>query len=256
MRIELLGTGGFHPNERRETACLVVPEIGLVLDAGTAVYRLPPRVLGQPLDLFLTHAHLDHICGLPTLLLPLLRREIPACRVFAIDKVLQAVREHLFHDDVFPVMPSFEFCSLEPGRQYPLAASSGLRAELSHLPLKSHPGGSRAYRVDWTIDGQSRSFAYVTDTVVDGTYTEFIRGVNLLIHECYFPDEMAEWGPKTGHSCTSQVALLAREAQVGQLILTHIDPTRADDDPLGLSVAREIFPATQMAEDQMVIDVL
>ena len=27
MRLQLLGTGGYHPNERRHTACLLVPEL-------------------------------------------------------------------------------------------------------------------------------------------------------------------------------------------------------------------------------------
>ncbi len=255
MRIELLGTGGFHPNDRRETACVVVPEIGLVFDAGTAAYRLPSRVVGKSLDLFLSHAHLDHICGLPTLLVPMLRGEISRCRVHGTAQVLRAVREHLFHEDVFPVMPGFEFVELEPGQQIIVGSSSGLLVEVTHHPLPSHPGGSRAYRVDWNERGRSRSLAYVTDTTVDGSYTEFIRGVDLLIHECYFPDSLAEWGPKTGHSHTSHVAALAREAEVGRLVLTHVDPTHPEDDPLGMETARQIFAKTELAEDGLVWEV-
>ena len=39
MRLILLGTTGYHPNDRRQTACLLLPECGVMLDAGTAVYR-------------------------------------------------------------------------------------------------------------------------------------------------------------------------------------------------------------------------
>ena len=35
MRVEFLGTSGFHPTESRHTACVVLPEIGIAFDAGT-----------------------------------------------------------------------------------------------------------------------------------------------------------------------------------------------------------------------------
>jgi ribonuclease Z len=41
---------------------------------------------------------------------------------------------------------------------------------------------------------------------------------------------------------------------VKQLVLTHIDPQRPDDDPVGLAIAREIFPATEIAEDLLEIE--
>ena len=248
MRIELLGTGGFHPNERRHTACVLLPEVGIAFDAGTSLFRLPARLKTPDLHLFLSHSHLDHICGLTYLLVPLLRGEIKSCRLYASAKVLQVVRQQLFHEAVFPVWPGFELVELEPGRQYRIG-----EVEVSHHPLPSHPGGSRAFRVDWEQAGQPRSLAYVTDTTVDGTYTEFIRGTDLLVHECNFADDMRDWCPKTGHSHTSQVAQLAKDSAVIRLVLTHVDPQHPEDDPLGIETARCIFPATELAEDGQVL---
>jgi ribonuclease BN (tRNA processing enzyme) len=237
MRIEFLGTGGFFPNARRHTACVMLPEIGLVFDAGTGIFRLP-RLLATPeIDIFLSHAHLDHIAGLTTLLVPVLYGKIAAARVHAVPAVLDAVREHLLAERLFPVSPGFTYVELEPH----VAVGGGV---LRHVPLE-HPGGSTGFRIDWS----GKSLAYVTDTCVDGTYTEFVRGVDLLIHECYFPDEMAEWSAKTGHSNTTPVAKLARDAGVGKLVLVHIDPYREDDDPIGIETARSIFPNVEVAED-------
>ena len=250
MRIEFLGTGGFHPNERRHTACVLLPEVGVAFDAGTSLFRLPAKLQVPDLHLFLSHAHLDHICGLTYLLVPLLRGEIRSCRVYATGTVLQAVRQHLFSEAVFPVWPGFELVELEPGRQYPVHG-----VEIAHHPLPSHPGGSRAFRVDWEQDNQPKSLAYVTDTTVDGTYTEFIRGVDLLIHECNFADDMSPWCERTGHSHTSMVAKLALDSSVIRLVLTHVDPQHPEDDPLGIDTARRIFPATELAEDGLVLDV-
>jgi ribonuclease Z len=245
MRLQFLGTGGFHPNERRHTACLLLPEIGIAFDAGSSAFRIASRLKTSELDLFLTHSHLDHVQGLTFLLVPLLQGAISKCRVHAIPSVIAAVKEHLFSQSLFPVLPPFEFVPLF--ERVPVGDGRG---SIHHCPLE-HPGGSLGYKLD--IDG--KRFAYITDTCVDGSYNEFVRGVDVLVHECYFPDTLSEWASKTGHSHTTPVAQLAKEAGVGRLYLTHIDPQRSDDDPIGIAAARAIFPATYLAEDLMEIEI-
>jgi len=65
---------------------------------------------------------------------------------------------------------------------------------------------------------------------------------------------MAEWADKTGHSHTTPVAELARDANVGKLVLTHIDPQQTGDDPIGIKVAQQIFPNTVLGEDLMELE--
>jgi ribonuclease BN (tRNA processing enzyme) len=252
MRLIFLGTGGYHPSERRHTAGILFPHLGLLLDAGTGTFRVPSRLRTPDLTIALTHAHLDHVCGLTYLLVELQLQKIRRLRIIAMPAVIETIHQHLFAERLFPVMPTVEWQTLEEG--VPVAIDSG--TELRHCLLRSHPGGSCGYRIDWrAAGGHARSVAAVTDTTVDGTYTEFIRGADLLIHECYFRDEDAHWARKTGHSHTSQVARLAQEAGVGRLLLTHLDPQRGDDDPVDLSVARAIFPRTELAEDLLEVDV-
>ena len=64
MQLHLLGSTGYHPNERRHTTCLMIPEIGLIFDAGTAMFRVRDLIQTDTLDVFLTHGHLDHVVGL------------------------------------------------------------------------------------------------------------------------------------------------------------------------------------------------
>ena len=64
MQLLLLGTTGYHPNDRRQTPCLLLPERGVMLDAGTGLYRAARYLQTPHLDVFLTHAHLDHVIGL------------------------------------------------------------------------------------------------------------------------------------------------------------------------------------------------
>jgi len=244
MRLQFLGTGGYHSNSRRQTAGLLLAECGILLDAGSGLYRLMERVESPELEIFLTHAHLDHVQGLTYLLVPLEMKTLTRCCVHAQPQVLDVVRTHLFSPGLFPIAPRFDYA--------PLAEETRINGVLiTFRPLK-HPGGSCGYQLTFP-DG--KRLAYITDTTVDGSYTEWIRGADVLIHECYFSDDLTDWCEVTGHSSTSMVATLAKDADVGRLYLTHIDPLKPVDDPVGLEVARAIFPQTFLAEDLLTIEI-
>ena len=61
MKLHVLGTAGYHPNEQRHTACLMLPSEGIILDAGTSFFRTANLIETDSLHVFLSHAHLDHI---------------------------------------------------------------------------------------------------------------------------------------------------------------------------------------------------
>ena len=245
MKVVLLGTTGYHPNERRQTSCFMLPEPGIVLDAGTGMFRVRDHLATPHLDIFLTHAHLDHVQGLTYLIDVLYGKAMQRVTVHGQPDKLAAIRKHLYAQELFPVEPDFEM--------RPLADSVGLPGggRLTHFPLL-HPGGSIGYRLDWP----GRSLAYVTDTTASAQsdYINAIRGVDLLLHECNFPDGYEDLARLTGHSCVTPVAQVARVANVKRLVLVHLLPLSIEDDPIGLSAARVIFPNTLLGEDRMELE--
>ena len=245
MRLILLGTTVYHPNERRQTPCLLLPDCGVMLDAGTAVYRAGEYLATAELDIFLTHAHLDHVVGLTYLFSVMRAYPLRRITVHGLAEHLKAVEEHLFAEALFPARPPFEVCPLE--ESFSLARGG----RLTHFPLE-HQGGAIGLRLDWP----GHSMAYVTDTTADANaaYVAQIRGVDLLVHECYFGDAQAQWARKVGHSHTTPVAEVARAAGVKQLVLVHLNPLSTADDPIGLNVARAIFPNTILGEDRMELE--
>lgn len=245
MKLLLLGTAGYHPNDHRDTACLMLPELGLVFDAGTSMFRVRDHLQTTTLDIFLTHAHLDHIVGLTFLLDVLVDKQMESVRVHGEAHKLAAIEEHLFSEHLFPVPPPYTAMPL--GGEVRLPDGGRIR----YFPL-DHPGGSVGYRIDWP----DRSMAYVTDTTAspDAPYVDQIRGVDLLVHECNFPDGMETLARITGHSCTTPVAQVAAAAGVGRLVLVHVNPLSKEKDPVGLSVAQAVFPATELGFDKMEIE--
>lgn len=247
MQLYLLGTGGYHPSEDRHTACLMLPEMGIVLDAGTSFFRVREHLVTETLDVFLTHAHLDHVAGLTYLLDVLHDRKINRVTVHAEAAKLDGIQRHLFSPVLFPVEPPFEARPLVDGDPVALAN----RGTLTHFPL-AHPGGAVGFRLEWP----DCSLAYVTDTTAtnDADYIEWIRGVDVLVHECYFPDGHDELANLTGHSCLSPVATLAVAAEVGRLILVHANPLASPEDIAALESAREIFAELEVGYDKMVVE--
>jgi ribonuclease BN (tRNA processing enzyme) len=245
MKLVLLGTTGYHPNERRHTPCMLLPECGVMLDAGTAMFRAPRYLQTRDLHIFLSHIHLDHVVGLSYLLNIVRVHPLDRIVVYGEPDKLVAINEHLFSELLFPKKPPMEMRPLE--HEVPLPQAG----RLTHFPLE-HNGGTIGFRLDWP----DHSMAYVTDVTASPSadYVRKIRGVNLLVHECYFSDEHAEWAKKTCHSCTTPVAQVARKAGVGRLVLVHLNPLSDADDPVGLDTARAIFPRTQLGEDLMELE--
>lgn len=245
MKLVLLGTTGYHPNDLRQTACMMLPEIGVVLDAGTGMYRVRDWLATDELDIFLSHAHIDHTLGLTFLFDVVNGRPLKRTTVHAEPEKIAAIQEHLISPLLFPVQPPYQMQPI--AAQTPLAGGG----TLTHFPLE-HPGGCLGFRLDWP----GRSMAYVTDTTAraDAPYVDLIRGVDLLVHECYFPDQEREMAILTGHSHTTPVAEVARRAKVGRLLLVHIYPLVNEVDPIGLDVARRIFPATDIGQDLMEVE--
>ena len=112
MKIVLLGTGGYHPSELRHTACMMIPSEGIILDAGTAMFRVRDWIETESLDILLTHAHLDHIVGLTFMFDVLYKKDVSQVTAYGEPAKLAAIQEHLFADDVFPVAPPITFSPL------------------------------------------------------------------------------------------------------------------------------------------------
>lgn len=248
LKLHFLGTTGYHPNNRRHTACLMLPEIGVIFDAGTGMFRVRDLIATKTLDIFLSHIHLDHCVGLTFLYDVLRDKNLDRVTVHVDPPKIADLKNHLYASALFPVEPNFEIRAIEPNKTIQLNDGSKLKS----FPL-THPGGCLGFRIDWN----DRSMAYVTDTTAcpDAEYLSNLDGINTLIHECYFPDGFEDLAATTGHSCLTPVAKVAAKVQAGSLFLVHINPLDESDKPLNLPSIESIYPGAIVPSDQQVIDV-
>lgn len=223
MRLHCLGTTGYHPSPTRHTACYYMSDLALVFDAGTGIFRLVEHLLKEPkdaLDILLSHSHLDHVVGLTFLLDALAVTELKTIRVFGEAAKLDAIREHVYSELLFPVPPPMEFVELD-GTSGTLKLGPRGSTTVRYFPLE-HPGGAMGY----IVEAQGKRVAYITDTVArpQADYLRELNEVDLLLHECYFSDDYEELAIKTGHSWLGAVTDVVRQVTPQCTALIHINP--------------------------------
>jgi len=245
VKFHFLGTTGYHPNEQRQTACMMIPELGIIFDAGTGMFRVRDLIQTKTLDIFMSHVHLDHSIGLTFLYDVLHRKTLDRVTVHVAKDKIETIENHLFANGLFPVSPNFELVPLEPSVKIDQTTVDSIAME--------HPGGSRGFR----ISGLQKSLAYITDTTAapDEDYVDFIRDVDVLVPECYFPDGFEDQAKLTGHSCLTPVAQVAAAANAGAMYLVHINPLNGDEQPLDLDSVKEIYTPITVATDKMSIEI-
>jgi ribonuclease Z len=101
---------------------------------------------------------------------------------------------------------------------------------------------------------RGRSVAYMCDTRPSERVVEAVAGVDVLVHEATYLHEFASQARERGHSTVREAAEVARDAQVDELVLTHISPKHGSKREI-LREAREVFAQTRLANDFDTIDV-
>jgi ribonuclease Z len=81
------------------------------------------------------------------------------------------------------------------------------------------------------------------------------RNADLLVHEATFGDEEAERATETGHSTAREAAMVARDADVRRLVLTHFSARYSHDAGELEREARQVFPNVLAARDGTEVDV-
>ncbi|AOW16981.1 ribonuclease Z [Polaribacter vadi] len=90
------------------------------------------------------------------------------------------------------------------------------------------------------------SFAFCSDTVYKPNIIPIIKNADLLYHEATFLADKQELAKKTKHSTSKEAAQIAKDANVGQLVVGHYSGRYKNID-LFKEEAQEIFENSELA---------
>ena len=156
MRIRTLGCSGGIGAGSRTSAMLVDADV--LIDAGTGLSDLGLDELDAIRHVFLTHAHLDHIAGLPMLIDANFDEnfETPVT-VYAREETIDALKKHLFNDVIWPdfsKIPSIDRAML----QY-VVCNPGDAITIGHREFKAIDVSHSVPSLGYTVQSSGRVFA-------------------------------------------------------------------------------------------------
>lgn len=234
MRLRVLGCAGAEFPNFKPPAFLI--DDGLLLDAGTIGAVLTEKQQWLIRAIFITHAHLDHIRGIPALADNIIIRNLRhQVTVYAPEPVVMAMRTHLLNGTIWPdftTLPSLE----EPVLRYDVV-SPGRPVTISGLNQSQGLSGDgytvTAVTVDHTVpavgycvEKNGVRLVYTGDTGPTDAIWQFASGADAVIVEVSFPNSMESLAATTKHLCCSQLEReLAKMAVLPKRILiTHPKP--------------------------------
>jgi ribonuclease BN (tRNA processing enzyme) len=224
MRIKVLGcSGGVGPGLL--TTCLCI-EDRFLIDAGTGVGSLDLAQMSALTDVFLTHSHLDHTCGLAFLADNRLARGAQTLRVHAQAETVQALRSHMFN---WVLWADFEQL---PDTRHPVLEfqpmALGTSAEVAGVSVTPFPSQHTVPAVGYALATESGCLAFTGDTYAGPQMWQALNALprlDMLMIEVAFPDELADVGLASQHLTPARLGEQLRVLRHRpELLLSHPKP--------------------------------
>lgn len=295
LDICLLGCGGSLPVPDRSLTALLLSYNGrkVLIDCGEGT-QVSMKMVGwgfKTIDVIcFTHAHADHVIGIPGLLLTIANSGREEALTIIGPKGFQQILSGLMV--VCPVLPfdiyyveadtegglnfsvdDLSISSIAVDHTMPCVGySMYIRRARKFDPDKARSNGipitlwgrlqkgetleheGTIYNPDMVLGEERRGLkiSYFTDTRPTESLVRFVSNSDLLIAEGMYAED-AELGKalKNKHMLFSEAAGIAKEALVKELWLTHFSPSLSDPENY-IEIASDIFNNTVIGSDRLI----
>ncbi len=172
----------------------------VAIDAGTLAHAATDEMRSILRDVVLTHAHLDHIAGLPLFVDDLFASLEGPIRVHASPEVIEVLERDVFNWSVYPC---FSELTNDHGNvlEY-VSLTANESASVAHLEITPVNVNHKIPTTGFVISDGNRTIALTGDTAEVSDFWETVNvlgRLDALLIECAFPNEMAELAEVSHH---------------------------------------------------------
>jgi ribonuclease BN (tRNA processing enzyme) len=224
MKLKILGCSGGIGANLRTTSMLLDDDV--LIDAGTGVGDLLLDDMVRIDHIFVTHSHLDHICGIPLLVDTVGNMRNTPLTVYATRETVNALRAHVFNDCIWPDFtllpnpeaPMLQFREIRLGETVTLAGRNITALSANHL----------VPAVGYWLDSGVASLVFTGDTGPNDSLWKSVNGISnlrYLIIETAFSNRDCPLAMVSGHLCPSLLAEEISKLRLpAEIFITHLKP--------------------------------
>lgn len=200
---------------RQHLTTLIVDDL-ISFDAGSLAMACSDEQRSSIRDIVISHAHLDHIAGLPLFIDDLFATLTEPIRIHAAASVIDVLETHIFNWKVYPRFseltndfgPVTEYVEFEPGSKFRIGKYSITPIEVNH----------KVPSCGFIISDGQTTIATTGDTAPTETFWTRVNdlpSVDAVLVECAFPNRLSELADLSFHltpeKLSEEIGKVARE---------------------------------------------
>ncbi|MEP6901489.1 MAG: 3',5'-cyclic-nucleotide phosphodiesterase [Actinomycetota bacterium] len=178
------------PSARQHLACFVVDNV-IAFDAGSLALSTTDEQRRNIRDVVISHAHLDHIAGLPLYIDDLFATIKRPIQIHATREVIEILERDIFNWSIYPRFSELrndygvvlEYRPFEVEKDF----------IVKHLNIKAVGVNHKVPSVGFIVSDDKITFALTNDTAEMDRFWEVVneeKNLTAILVECAFPDEL------------------------------------------------------------------
>ncbi|MCX7640694.1 MAG: 3',5'-cyclic-nucleotide phosphodiesterase [Pyrinomonadaceae bacterium] len=202
MKIKLLPTTFNHQGQAcssQHLSCFLVDDC-IAIDAGSLATATTVEQKKVIRDIILTHAHLDHVAGLPIFIDDLFMSLSEPVRVYGLKEVIQILEENLFN---WKLYPRFSELTNSYGKVLTYRCFNPEESfSVKHLTVKAIEVNHKVPSIGLVISDGKSKLAITGDTANTEKFWNVVNSeenLSAVFIECAFPNELAELAASSYH---------------------------------------------------------
>ncbi len=186
-------------SNRQHLTCFIVDDC-VAFDAGSLAMSITDRQRDRIRDVVLTHAHLDHIAGLPLFVDDLFANLTEPIRVHASSEAIEVLERDVFNWSVYPRFSELsndngavlEYVPFQVDREF----------SVRHLRIRPINVNHKVPTVGFVVSDGTTKFALTGDTAEMDEFWSVInqeKDLSAILVECAFPNDLEELAEISHH---------------------------------------------------------